>query len=87
RFEQTTVIFGNRSSSGLVVALGLYGEQLSVGYGSRGGWCPFGMERKVTRSTDNVLYELDDQDALSIYKTYLGDLAQELPASGLRFPL
>ncbi|EJO9874382.1 FIST signal transduction protein [Vibrio vulnificus] len=87
RFEQTTVIFGNRSCSGLVVALGLYGEQLSVGYGSRGGWCPFGMERKVTRSTDNVLYELDDQDALSIYKTYLGDLAQELPASGLRFPL
>ncbi|HAS6349632.1 TPA: hypothetical protein I7241_16975 [Vibrio vulnificus] len=86
-FSQTFVTSGIKTESGVVAALGLYGESLDIRFGSRGGWCPFGMERKVTRAKDNVLYELDDQNALDIYKAYLGDLADELPASGLRFPL
>ena len=42
--------------------------------------------RKVTRCAGNVLYELDGQPALDIYKRYLGDYAKDLPASGLLFP-
>jgi hypothetical protein len=34
-----------------------------------------------------VLFELDSQPALDLYKKYLGDRAAELPASGLLFPL
>ncbi|MGL4828708.1 MAG: FIST signal transduction protein [Vibrio sp.] len=86
-FLQTFVTVGDQTESGIVVALGLYGESLDIRFGSRGGWCPFGMERKVTRAKDNVLYELDNQKALDIYKAYLGELADDLPASGLRFPL
>jgi hypothetical protein len=41
----------------------------------------------VTRSDANVLYELDGRPALGLYKEYLGDLAEGLPASGLLFPL
>ncbi|RJQ51925.1 MAG: hypothetical protein C4530_19405, partial [Desulfobacteraceae bacterium] len=52
-----------------------------------GGWDPFGPERLVTRSKGNVLYELDGQSALELYKRYLGEHAKELPASGLLFPL
>jgi hypothetical protein len=33
-----------------------------------------------------VLYELDGEPALEIYKRYLGDHAKDLPASGLLFP-
>jgi hypothetical protein len=33
------------------------------------------------------LYELDGQNALDLYKKYLGEHAKELPASGLLFPL
>lgn len=69
-----------------VVGLGLYGDDLIVGHGSYGGWVPFGPARKVTRSEGNVLYELDGEPALNIYKRYLGDYAKELPASGLLFP-
>jgi len=58
-----------------------------VGYGSRGGWDPFGPERVVTRSRGNVLYEVDGRSALALYKTYLGTHARDLPASGLLFPL
>ena len=34
-----------------------------------------------------MLYELDNQSALDLYKKYLGSHAEKLPASGLRFPL
>ena len=41
----------------------------------------------VTRSRGNVLYELDGQPALPLYKRYLCDQASGLPATGLLFPL
>ena len=70
-----------------IVAVGLYGKDLKIGYGSVGGWDPFGPERKITKSDSNVLFELDGKPALELYKTYLGDKAGELPGSGLLFPL
>ena len=69
-----------------MVAVGLYGEALKVAHGSRGGWAPFGPARKVTRSLDNILYELDGEPALNVYKRYLGEHSAGLPASGLLFP-
>ncbi|MCP4756795.1 MAG: hypothetical protein GY866_38525, partial [Proteobacteria bacterium] len=67
--------------------LGLYGEQLEVGFASLGGWDSFGPERLITRSEGNVLYELDGKSALALYRKYLGDHAAGLPATGLLFPL
>jgi hypothetical protein len=70
-----------------VAAVGFYGDAISIGFGSRGGWDSFGLDRLVTRSVGNVLYEIDDQPALDLYKSFLGDRAKDLPASGLLFPL
>jgi len=58
-----------------------------VGFGSLGGWDAFGPERLITRSKENVLYELDGRSALDLYKNYLGDHARNLPSSALLFPL
>ena len=85
-FKRTFTIGPEGVSDRAIVAIGLSGEALRFGHGSFGGWEPFGPARKVTRSVDNVLYELDGEPALEIYKRYLGDLAAELPASGLLFP-
>ena len=52
-----------------------------------GGWDSFGPVRTITRSEGNKLYELDNKNALEVYKKYLGDKASELPASALLFPL
>jgi hypothetical protein len=87
RFEQTLVFLDDAPEEGKIAVLGFYGTRLKVGYGSLGGWDPFGPERLITRSTGNVLYELDGQSALALYKKYLGEYAAELPASGLLFPL
>ncbi|HEU18722.1 MAG TPA: hypothetical protein ENO00_04970 [Deltaproteobacteria bacterium] len=87
RFHETLVMCDAPPETNLVTALGLYGERLHIGYGSMGGWDPFGPERLVTRSKDNTLYELDGRSALEIYKRYLGSHAGGLPATGLLFPL
>ncbi len=87
RFSETLVLCDGEPASHVVGLLGLYGDKLQVGSGSFGGWDPFGPERLVTRSHDNILYELDGKSALGIYKTYLGSHAEELPASALLFPL
>ncbi len=86
-FKETLVYCEGAARRNTVVAIGLYGRRLRVGCGSLGGWDSFGPERQVTRSSGNVLYELDGKSALSLYKRYLGDHAADLPASGLLFPL
>lgn len=85
-FVQTWTIGRSGVSDRAVVAVGLAGEGLRVAHGSFGGWDAFGPERKVTRCAGNVLYELDGEPALDIYKRYLGEYARDLPASGLLFP-
>ncbi len=62
-------------------------DTLRIGYGSQGGWDPFGPERLITKSKGNILYELDGKSALELYKLYLGEQAAGLPATGLLFPL
>jgi hypothetical protein len=86
-FGETLVLTGDAPLSGAVAALGLYGSRLKVGFGSLGGWDPFGPERLVTRSSGNVLFELDGRPALSLYKEYLGEHSNGLPATALLFPL
>lgn len=86
-FKQTLVGLNGVGQTGKIVIVGFHSEALKVGYGSLGGWDPFGIERTITKSKNNILYELDGQSALKLYKEYLGDLANELPSSGLRFPL
>lgn len=87
-FTETYVIdSGGKPTSKVVTAVGFYGSNLSVGYGSLGGWDSFGIDRLVTKSNDNVLYELDNTPALSLYKSFLGEQAANLPSSGLLFPL
>jgi hypothetical protein len=86
-FRETLVLVDREARKNTVVGIGLYGSRLKVGCGSLGGWDPFGPERQITKSSGNVLYELDGQSALALYKRYLGDHAADLPASGLLFPL
>jgi hypothetical protein len=87
RFEQTWVIADGYAQQRSIAALGFYGDSLTIGSGCFGGWSEFGTFRKVTKSSANVLYELDGRPALDLYREYLGEYASELPISGLRFPL
>lgn len=87
RFEKTLTSYNENPKQGEVVAIGFYGESLEISYANYGGWTPFGPERTITKSVGNVLYEIDGQPALDLYKTYLGDKASELPQAALLYPL
>ena len=85
-FTQTWSMLDDTVSDKLMLAIGLYGDAIRFAHGSFGGWQSFGPARRATRAEGNVLYELDGEPALGIYKRYLGDYAKDLPASGLLFP-
>lgn len=85
-FKQTLVGCDSQPAEGALAMVGVFGD-VDVRHGSFGGWDRFGPERIVTRSEGNVLYELDNEPALDLYKRYLGEEAQRLPASALLFPL
>jgi hypothetical protein len=71
-----------------VVGIGFYGSAIRIGHGSAGGWDLFGPRRQVTKSTGNVLFELDGQAALDLYERYLGpEDSKGLPGSALLFPI
>ncbi|MFM7313942.1 MAG: FIST signal transduction protein, partial [Cyanobium sp.] len=87
RFEKTLIVAGDAPLADSIAAIGLYGDAIKVGFGSLGGWDPFGPQRTITRSAGNVLYELDGRSALDLYRSYLGEHAAGLPATALLFPL
>lgn len=87
RFKQTWAIYKGEILKNHIVAAGFYGKHIHIGHGSRGGWDIFGPERRITRSKNNILYELDHRPALALYKEYLGEKAAGLPATGLLYPL
>ena len=86
-FHETVIVHNQVGEKNLVLGIGFYGEHLKVGYGSMGGWDSFGVDREVTKSMGNILYELDGHPALELYKRYLGAHASNLPVSALLFPL
>jgi hypothetical protein len=87
RFEKTFASYNENPKEGELVAIGFYGDTLEISFSIHGGWTPFGPERIVTKSEGNILYELDDQPALDLYKKYLGDKAKDLPGAALLYPL
>ncbi|UZO82252.1 FIST C-terminal domain-containing protein [Aquimarina sp. ERC-38] len=87
RFEKTLLGYNESPKEGEVLAIAFYGESLEITKAQFGGWTPFGPERIITRSADNILYELDEKPALQLYKKYLGEKASQLPQSALLYPL
>jgi len=77
----------NIFKANVVSAIGFYGHDIKFKCSSFGGWNSFGLERVITKSKENVVYEIDGKPALELYKSYLGNKANELPASALLFPI
>ena len=86
-FKSTLVGLNGRPEEGKIIAIGFYGKKLSVTHGSQGGWDMFGLEKEITRSEGNILYEIENENALDLYKKYLGPDSENLPGSALLFPL
>lgn len=86
QFKRTWQFAGSKVLTDAAVAISFSGD-ITVGTGVRTGWFRMGIARKVTRAKGNVVYEMDGESALAIYKKYLGPLADKLPGVGVQFPL
>jgi len=85
-FKETWVIANDTARQKRIVAVGFYGDSLHISSGYCAGWQEFGIYRRITKSVNNIVYEIDGQPALDLYKKYLGEYVQNLNANGLRFP-
>ncbi len=86
-FISTLVGLNHNPKQGEIVVVGFYGNAIAIENGSKGGWTPFGLEKRITKSVGNILHELENENALDIYKKYLGSNVSGLPSSALLFPL
>ncbi len=87
RFEKSVVRVNSIAKSNRVVAVGFYGDSLTIESGCYSGWKEFGILRKITKSIDNIVYEIDNKSALELYKKYLGEYAKSILESALNFPI
>jgi len=51
------------------------------------GWVGIGADKIVTKSEGNIVYTIDDEPALDVYKSYLNVKDEDLPEIGVEFPL
>lgn len=86
RFEKTWQICNGEVLTDSLVGLMLDSDDLEVGYGVMSGWQPIGIAKEVTKAEGNVVYKIEDDTALDVYSTFLGDKASELPAIGVEYP-
>lgn len=86
-FNKTLVGINDDIKEGNVVAIGLYGDKINVGFGSKGGWGQFGPERIITKSNKNVVEEIDEKNAVDLYRLYLGKDADDLVRKSFYFPI
>lgn len=89
-FTKTFQYFGSDVFSDGACGI-LWGGKLNFGLGIKHGWKPLGKPRYVTKSSDNIVYEIDGLPAATIYKEYfslgLPQLRKELKRISVFYPI
>jgi len=76
----------NFSNHGMIV-LAIDRDKVDV-LGARAfGWGGIGRERIVTKSTKNIVYEIDGRPAIEFYQKYLNAMSTDMPQIGIEYPL
>ncbi|RJP27407.1 MAG: hypothetical protein C4533_08095 [Candidatus Omnitrophota bacterium] len=76
-FKKTPIIFEDQVLSEAACGI-LWGGKLNFGLGVKHGWKPLGKMRSVTRSTGNIVYEIDSRPAVELYEDYLAAKIKKL---------
>ncbi len=60
---------------------------LQYSFGVETGWIPIGRKEKVTKSDNNVVYNIGDESALQFYQHYFGETIEEGDHTIAEYPL
>jgi hypothetical protein len=86
-FKQTFVFTNGECTDNGVCALVFDGTRIEMGGIASSGWVGIGAEKTITKASGNVLYTIDNEPALEVYKKYLSIEDDELPQVGVDYPL
>jgi len=87
-FKKTFIFTQHGICNELAICAILSSNSLVVNNSYSFGWETIGKELTVTKSIENIVYEIDGQSPIAIYKKYLGDdIGDKLPSTGIEFPL
>ncbi len=87
RFEQPFVFSGKMVLDSGVISIALDTEHIDIKGLASSGWVGLGKDLRVTSATGNIVYSIDDEPALEVYKKYLDVKDADLPAIGVEYPL
>lgn len=87
RFEETYVFLNGTCSSDGVAAIVLDSSVHEVSGLITSGWREVGVEKRITRSDENVVYTIDERPALDLYTEYLNLKEEDIPRISMDFPL
>lgn len=87
RFKKTFVFSGNAIYDNGAAIMALDTDFIDVHGLATSGWIGLGKDLTVTRAEGNVVYCIDHEPALEVYKKYLSVDDKDLPAIGVEYPL
>ena len=89
RFAKTCVFDAENIIEQGAVVTGLFSETLEVYQQFNFNWQPVGLKFEVTKSEQNIVYEIEGKNALEFYAEYLGkNITQNyMPQIAMEFPL
>jgi len=83
-----TFVFSEKSLEGSgSIAMAFDTNQYHIEGIATSGWVSIGADKIITHSEGNVVYTIDGQPALDVYKDYLNVSDTDLPEIGVEYPL
>jgi len=87
-FKQTFISYQDKVIQKGAVGVILCSTELTVKNNYEFGWEPVGLPMVVTKSKDNIIYELNNLPIIDVYTKYFGEeISNMLPKIGVEIPL
>lgn len=87
RFERNFVFNGKEVIDKGAIVLAFDSRKINMHGLSTSGWVGLGKDLTITESDGNIVYSIDYESALEVYKKYLSVQDSDLPAIGVEYPL
>ncbi len=77
-FSNTYIYFKDKVYTNSIAGLLLSSKNIKFGIGIKHGWKPLGKLHKVTKCEGNIIKEIDQRPAISLYEEYFDEAKKEL---------
>lgn len=87
KFQKNYVFTQNSILDNGAVVLVFDSNKISLNGINTSGWVGLGKDLSITSAEGNIVYSIDNQPALEVYKKYLSVEDEDMPAIGVEYPL